>query len=241
MARHRLRPSRRTACLTTLALAASLATSLPATPGAAQVTPLFGRGGISGITIDWGDLGGPYTAVPSGVVVATSANTVTVTNATGTDMERRDQLPCEFWDGGFSSCDRLLWTNSAPGTGPLEFAFASPVTAFGTNIQADDPGPFTAFLALYQSSALLGTVTRLGRWTNAGDGSALFIGAASTTPFDRAVLGLTSALVDPGDFAIDGPSFGTVPEPASIALLGAGLASLGAVARQRRRRRPAIR
>lgn len=235
MERRRTRRHRHAAVhLVTLALSAALAAR--AAPAGAQVTPLPGRGGIAGSTVDWGALGAPFTPVPGSFSISAGGNLVTVSNATGTDMERRDQVPCQYWDGNFASCDRLLWTNSSPGTGPLAFAFSSPVTAFGTNIQADDPGPFTAFLTLYLGSSPLGTVVRSGVSDNAGDGSALFIGAGSTVPFDGAVLGLTSAVVDPGDFAIDGPTLGsTVPEPAPVALLGLGLAALGATRTRRRR------
>src|SRR5690349_17706424 len=109
MARRRPRPPRRVARLSHLALAASLLPpplaalgvlgAFAPAPAAAQVTLLTNRGYVSGTTVDWQVLGDPFTPVPGSFTLTLPGNTVDVTNATDTDMERRDQLPCDFWDG----------------------------------------------------------------------------------------------------------------------------------------------
>jgi hypothetical protein len=210
-----------------------------ASPALAQVGTTT-RGDISGTTVDWSTLGGSGATVTSGTSLGVGGRTMTVTTSTGLDMERRDQG--SGWSGNFASGDRLLWTSGA--NGPMTFTFDQLVSGFGTNIQSNSFGAFSATITLFQGALQVGTFTAAGSSTSDSDGSAIFIGMLASdqgTQFDRVELGVT-----PGqDFAINGPVISTdgvtgtvTPEPMTLALLGSGLLGLGGF--QLRRRRSSI-
>lgn len=107
--------------------------------------------------------------------------------------------------------------------GGLVFTFASPITAWGAD--------FAAFQNdLIRSTITAGgvTVTPLAQFGNTGR----FYGFISDVAFTT----VTFAGVQNDGFAIDNVSFagGTVPEPASWAMLIAGFGLVGATARRRR-------
>jgi hypothetical protein len=209
----------------------------------AQITLVTVRSSLGGTDfIDWGQLGLPFSQTVTPVnVLSNNSHTVNVNQAVS-PMERRDQG--NGWSGNFANGDRLWWTDNAPnGGGPITINFGASATAFGANIQADSFGAFVARLSFFDVfNNLVGTVTETGNSTNAGDGSAIFIGGISggtATNFNSVVISLDSAVGPTADFAINQADFSLatgVPEPTSVALVGITFVTGAGVWWQRRRK-----
>lgn len=186
---------------------------------------------------------------------STDGVSVTATDATGgiyTLIQSSGSSACGF-AGNFAAGDNLLYTGNVftpPGSGPVTLNFSSPVSGFGTQFNSDGanspvPQPFTAQIAAFDGTTLLGTFTENGVLDNASDNSAIFLGLIDSTGADitSAVLSLTSAPpgISTGDFAVnelsllDGPSTAT-PEPSSFLLFVTGLVPLGILLVSRRGR-----
>ena len=193
------------------------------------VSSLAGLGATD--SIDWGQLGGTFTSVSSGVTVtSTLGQTATVTSGGG--MERRDEA--NGWGGNFANGEHLLWT---AGNGPdITLTFANAVQSVGAQFQADFYGPFTAEL-IGSNGAVLGSFALGGNSDGNNDNSAVFVGLMSTSADIKQVqFHLTSSVGSPNDFAIGTVSFagGAVPEPATWALMITGFGLAGATLRRRR-------
>lgn len=120
--------------------------------------------------------------------------------------------------------------NGLGGEGALSILLGSGTDIFGFNIVGSDRGPFTAQF-FQKNGNLLGTITQ----TNLTDG---FFGFR-TTANDK-IFGVSLTNTDQFGIAYDNVTFnqmntGVIPEPASLALLGLGLAGLAAVRRRKQR------
>jgi hypothetical protein len=187
--------------------------------------------------LDWGVLGPSFASVSNSFttpVPGIGGLTITGSQAGG-DFARIDQGSLD-WNGNFGAGESLLWSVFG---GPMTFTFNAGITGFGTQIEADDLGAFTAQIEAFDgANALLGVFSRSGIATANGDDSAMFLGILSDTADIRSIrLSLTSSgggSGDISDFAINGPSIEPVPEPATLVLLGTGIATV--VGRRYRRR-----
>lgn len=196
----------------------------------ASVMLITNEGGIDADgLIDWGVLGPDFTEIAQPFnlpVPGIPGLNVTVSQDGNSNFERRDQGT--GWAGNFAPGEELLWTNGF--NGPMSLDFDSPIQGFGSQIQRNQFGAFTANISAFNGMTLLGSFDLNGVSTSAGDDSAIFLGILSDSgDITRIVLDISST----DDFAINGPRIQRAPEPASLGLFGLGVLCLG-IARRRR-------
>lgn len=212
-----------------------LAMAAPAAAAPILVTSPAGL--VADGTIGWGVLGGSSTTVANPFTISVpgvSGLDVTVSQAGQSLFERRDQG--SGWNGNFAPGEKLLWSRGS--YGPMTFLFDQDIAGFGTQIQRDQFGAFTAYIDAWDVYGnLLGSFSVAGNSTYAGDDAAPFIGILNNVQNIRRVRLNTSGY---SDFAIsdvlvqgDGGQE-PIPEPTSMVLLGTGL--VGAAIRRYRRK-----
>jgi hypothetical protein len=245
-----------------LLLAASAANATVATYTSASAYNNFGGLGTIGISdpVDWGQFSlaqGNGTVNNSSVSNNSVMNTsngekVTATNGNAQGFTVYTNglttgLPSTRWDGDFANGTNVLSTQATS----ITLSFNGAITGFGIDAQTSLAGAYGFTIQAYNSSnVLLGTAsasgTSTGR-TSSNFGSAAFAGLTSTAG-DISYVVITATGPNTGSgFAIDTSLIyhfannhtsgggSQTPEPGTLALLGAGLAALGAVRRRRNR------
>jgi hypothetical protein len=183
-------------------------------------------------TIDWGQLGPPFTILGS---PAFWSSTLGATGAVGdlAFLERRDEG--NGWSGIFAIGDHLLWNQDD--TNPIDIQFNHPISLGGAQIQDDFFGAYMGCIQAMGSFGASPVFCVTGNNTGAEDNSAPFIGIKDLTGGNITDLLFTTD-VGPNATAINTVSFTSspVPEPASLMLLGSGLATLAGASRRRMRK-----
>jgi hypothetical protein len=222
--------------LAVLAAVVGVLAAAPANAGIMLVTSPAALGPND--SIGWGQLGVDGTALSSPQAVTSGGGLSAMVSTTDpAGLLRADEGMS--WTGNFTVGDKLINNNSISNF-PLTITFASPVLGAGANIQLDHNVPFTATIEAFDGSTSLGTFTEAGNSTQNEDGSAIFIGVLDTNAeITSIVFGINNPPSNFGDLAINTLQLVTAPtaapEPASLTLLGLGVASIAGYAWRRRR------
>ena len=202
------------------------------------ITPYTSRGTFPGNdSLDWGQLGSPPIVIDA-PFSATSLGglAIQVTQPGDAPFERQDEG--NGWNGIFAPGEHLL--SNADETNEMSFSQA-PIAGFGTAIQADAFGSYTAMLSAYDGATFLGGLIVDGDNTGDGNATAPFAGITdSVAEITSITISVNAGGFDNNGFAINllsllsaavpGPA--PLPEPTSLLLLGSALLGLSEMRRR---------
>jgi hypothetical protein len=200
------------------------------TAAIAQADPvqLTDRSSFAGPVLNWSAYGSSGQIVSTPVEQSFGAVTASIGSSAGV-VEIRQQ-GTDF-DGNFATGDSLLSLPDGYKSDAFGVSFSGEAV-YGLGVQIEPvsgfSGAFIGGMDLYSAGhQLLGVVSVHGDATQAGDGSAVFLGASSDVAIQYVRFFVDEN--DPffpteGDLAINEMSLGVaVPEPGSLSLLVAGL------------------
>jgi hypothetical protein len=195
-------------------------------PAHATVTFVTSRAALgANDAVDWAQLGPAGSLVSTPAFAQSTGGGVTVDASTPAgEVLRHDQGV--DWVGNFAPGQALLVDQFE--LEPLQLTFSQPVLGAGAQIQESLLRSFIGSLSVVGAgNQFLGSVSIPGLANAAADGSAIFLGVLSDTPFTRVrfdTVGPNGA-VDSG-FAINALALVEAPEPPSALLLAGALAAL---------------
>lgn len=135
-----------------------------------------------------------------------------------------------------NSAPAILNTFGNPNVTTRTLTFSHGLAVFGVEAESGDFGVHHFTMAFFEGATLLGSIAR----DIEGNAGARILAGESSFAFDRVVITQTTGGGDPS-FAVAEPRYhlAAVAEPATLTLVGAGLATLLASRRRRSERSPA--